>query len=86
MQAIVEIRTKPAKGTWPNRGPNKYVAVQIVPDGVKPLIALNESVARKRGIVIIQCGDGYHNRIGPNSMFGKAFAKASRIADSINEV
>jgi len=86
MQAYIEVRTQPAKGTWPNRGPNKYVAVQIVPDDVKPLTVLNDSIARKRGIVIIRCGEGYHNRTGPNSMYGKALRKAQNIVNSINEV
>lgn len=60
------------------------MAVQIVPDGVEPLLALNRAAARKRGIRIIQCGEGYWSRTGPKSMLGRARIQAEHIADQIN--
>jgi hypothetical protein len=83
--AYVEIRSINAKGTWPHRGPDKGVFVQIVPEGEKPLRVLNRKVAKKRGIIIIDCGVGYGQRYtSPNSMYSKAVAKAEKIVDSIN--
>jgi len=82
--AHVEVRSMSAKGSWPHRGPDRYVAVQVVPDGVVPLKALNKYVAACRGIEIIFCGSGYYNRTGPRSSFGQALAEAEQIAKEIN--
>jgi len=82
--AYLEIRSQKAKGVWPRQGPDKYVAVQIVPDGVEPLVVLNQKIAKKRGIILLYCGEGYYNRKGPKSSFGRAVQKAKEIADAIN--
>ncbi len=83
--AYLEVRSIGAKGTWPHRGPDIGVYVQIVPDGEQRLKVLNRKIARKRGIIIIDCGVGYGQRYtSPNSMYSKAVAKAEKIVDSIN--
>lgn len=84
MKAYLEIKRQKAKGTWPKCGPDTYVAVQVVPDNVKPLTYLNSSVARKRGIRIKYFGEGYGNRNGDNSMLGKAITKASKFVKRYN--
>lgn len=84
MRAIVEIRSQKASGKWPKVGPDRYVAVQIVPDGIEPLTVLRSDVAAKRGIEIVNCGEGYRQHTGPRSSFGKALAKAKELAAKVN--
>jgi len=84
--AYVEIRSQSAKGTWPAQGPDTYVTVQVVPEGVKPLKVLNRSVAVKRGIKLIYCGEGYSTRCETTrSALGAAISEANQIAKRINE-
>ena len=84
--AYVEVRSQPTKGKGWATGPDTYVAVQIVPEGVEKLIVLNSSVAAKRGIEIIQCGEGYSSRCKTTrSMLGAALIEADRVAANINE-
>ena len=85
-KAYVEIRSQHSVGSGSGfGGPDTYVAVQIVPDGVEPLRSLNSRVASKRGIRIIQCGEGYsRNQATERSMLGAALAKGQRIADRHN--
>ena len=80
MRAIIEKRTQKPSGKWPKQGPDHYVAVQIVPDGVEPLTALREDVARKRGIEIIRCGEFYGQSTGPRSRYAAAMARAQEVA------
>ena len=84
--AHVEIRSQHSRGGGNGSfgGPDTYVAVQVVPAGFDPLKTLNRSVAAKRGIKIIHCGEGYSEHQGPRSMYGKALAEARQIADKIN--
>ena len=83
-RAIIETRSQKASGTWPKQGPDRYIAVQIVPDGVEALTSLRGDVARKRGIEIIRCGEYYRNSTGPRSKYASARALAERIASDIN--
>ena len=85
MKAYVEHRRQKAKGRWPKLGPDTYVAVQVVPEGITKLQYLNKVVAKKRGIQIIYCGEGYSNRTSEKSMYSQALKKAKEIADKINE-
>jgi len=86
MRAYLETRSQPAKGSFPNQGPDTYIAVQVVPNGVEPLTVLNRNVATRRGIKIIHCGEGYRDRQQTNrSMLGAAREEAQRIVDTINE-
>jgi hypothetical protein len=86
MKAIIETRSQKASGrAWPSKGPDKYVAVQIVPDGVQPLHSLREDMAKKRGIEIIRCGEYYWNSTGPRSRYAAAMKKAIAIAEDYNE-
>jgi len=83
--AYVEVRSQPAPGSWPKQGPDTYVTVQIVPQGATRLSCLNRSVAKKRGIILINCGEGYRNRQATTrSMLGAAKDKANYIAEAIN--
>lgn len=84
-KAFVEVRSQHAPGRWPNQGPDRYVAVQVVPEGVARLSVLNSAVAARRGIEIIYCGEGYSSRCATErSMLGAALAEARRIAERIN--
>jgi hypothetical protein len=64
--AYLEVRSQHVVGTWPKCGPDRYVAVQIVPAGVEPLKCLNMAAAKRRGIQIVYCGEGYSNRCQTN--------------------
>jgi len=66
------------------KGPDKYVAVQIVPNGVNALKVLNSSFAEKRGIIIKYFGEGYSNRTTSQSMLGKAFSDAKSFIEEFN--
>jgi hypothetical protein len=82
MKAYIEERSQHSKGSWPRSGPDRYVAVQIVPDNVEPLICLNRTVAAKRGIKIIYCGEGYSDRDKTDrSMLNQARQKALKIKE-----
>jgi len=79
--AYIEVRRQSPKGTFPAAGPDTYVMVQVVPDGVNRLTVLNRKVAAKRGIELIYCGEGYHDRQKtPRSMLNQAMANAEVIA------
>ena len=80
MRAIIETRTQ-STGSRRFSKPDAYVAVQLVPEGVNPLIVLREDSARKRGIKIIRCGDYYTKSTGPRSNYAKAMADAQRIVE-----
>ena len=86
--AYVEIRGQHSRGSSSNQfgGPDTYVAVQVVPEGVERLKALNRQVARNRGIEIIRVGEGYREHQGPRSMLGRAKKRAHKIAREYNEV
>lgn len=84
MRAVVCIRSQHARGSWPSSGPDKYVAVQVVPDGVEPLKSLDRRIAARRGIEIHRFGEGYWNRTGPTSSLGKAKTAAEAFAAEIN--
>lgn len=88
MKAFVEIRSQHSRGSGPNQfgGPDRYVAVQIVPSGATRLSVLNDRVAVKRGIQIIHCGEGYYSRQQTErSMLRQALTKAHGIANKINK-
>ena len=85
MRAIIEKRSQKSSGKWPKQGPDHYVAVQIVPDGVEPLTALRTDVAAKRGIQIIRCGEFYGHSTGPRSRYAAAMAEAQQIAEKYNK-
>ena len=78
--AHIEDRSQGAKGTWPRRGPDRYVAVQIVPEGQEPLKVLRKDWAARKGIEIKYCGEYYGTSSnGPRSMYAAAMAEANRI-------
>jgi len=85
MRAIIEKRSQNPSGRWPKQGPDHYIAVQIVPDGVEPLTALRNDVATKRGIEIIRCGEFYGHSTGPRSKYAAAMAAAKEIAAKYNK-
>ena len=86
MKAYLEMRSQRAKGSWPKQGPDTYVAVQIVPDGAKPLVYLNRKVAKHRGIDIKYFGEGYSNHIGPKSMLGQSLSEAKAFVEKFNDL
>jgi len=86
MKAFIEMRTQHSVGSGNGfGGPDTYVAVQVVPDGVERLKQLRRDTAAKRGIKIIYCGEGYSSRQATTrSMLGAAKEKARQIAAQIN--
>ncbi len=86
-EASVEIRQQPTKGSWPRQSPDTYVTVQVVPHGVTPLTTLNHSHAKRRGIQLVYCGEGYRNRQETiRSSLGSALNIAKNIADTVNAI
>lgn len=84
--AYLEVRSQHAKGRSKMfHGPDTYVAVQIVPEGVERLYALNDSHARSRGIEIRKFGEGYGEHTGPNSMLGRAIERAEQFVKEFNK-
>ncbi len=84
-EARVEIRSQPTKGSWPRRGPDTYVTVQVIPDGATPLTVLNRKNATDRGIRLLHCGEGYKDRCKTDrSALGSAIRLAEALADAIN--
>lgn len=66
-------------------GPDAYVAVQIVPDGVEPLLeVLDPLEAARRGIEIRGFGEGYSYSDGPRSRLAKAIDRAERFIAEMN--
>lgn len=61
-------------------GPDTYVAVVGIPEGVECPYVLNRKVLAKRGISFTYFGEGYREHIGPRSMLGKLIANAERFA------
>ena len=84
--AHLEIRSKSPKGSWPKQGPDCYVAVQLVPEGVKPLKCLCRKNAMRRRIKIVYCGNAYRQNAGPKSMYSKALNKAHEIVNTVNKL
>lgn len=84
-KAYLEVRSQKPKGRSPRCGPDRYVAVQIVPQNQEKLTVLNTKVAAQRGIDIIYCGEGYSNRVtSKKSMLNMAKEKARSIVSQIN--
>lgn len=85
-EAYLETRQQHTKGSWPRQGPDTYVSVQVVPDGVERLIVLNRRTAAIRGIKLIYCGQGYQDRCKTDrSTLGAAIVKAQHIVNIIND-
>lgn len=87
MRAYVEVRSQHSVGSSVGvfGGPDTYVAVQVVPDGVARLKVLRRDIAEKRGIEIVYFGDGYHrNQRTMRSKLGSALARARAWADDYN--
>ena len=83
--AILCVRRQHSRGSSAHLfgGPDTYVTVQLVPEGVAPLKQLNRKVAAKRGIELIYCGEGYWNRQATTrSALGAAIAKAEQILEN----
>lgn len=85
VKKIVCVRSQHSVGKWPNCGPDTYVAVQVVPAGIQPLINLDARVAKKRGITIHYFGEGYQKNTGPKSALGRALQAAEEFAESDKE-
>ena len=81
--AYIEVRSQCAKGAWPHSGPDRYIALQIVPQGVEPLRALQSAAAERRGILLVYCGEGYWNRTGLRSAYGRAYDLAARLQELV---
>ena len=82
--AYIEERSQHQPGGWKG-GPDRYVAVQVVPEGQERLRVLNQKAAARRGIEIIYCGAGWtRNQATEKSSLNQARAEARKIAAEIN--
>jgi hypothetical protein len=52
-------------------GPDRYMAVLVVPDGAQVPKTLNQSVLAKRGIKYIYIGEYYGEHTGPRSKYAR---------------
>ena len=85
--ALYEIRSQRSIGSSAHMfgGPDTYVMVQIVPADVTALVCLNYGAAKRRGIRLIHCGEGYQkNQATGRSMLGAAIAEGVRIEREAN--
>ena len=80
MALHLEIRSQHSVGKNANGfgGPDTYVAVQVVPSGVRRLVSLQGPAAQRRGIKLVYFGEGYSEHRGPRSMLGQAIAAAEQ--------
>lgn len=66
---------KKGKSGW--AGPDTYVAVTVMPEGVSlPSYALRRKSIENLGGRLIFIGEGYSGHFGPKSALGRAIAKA----------
>lgn len=72
MRRLICIRGQKSKGKWPHQGPDTYVAVMEVPEGVTP----PKQMRNIRGILVVHFGEGYNKRCGPTSSLGRAIRAA----------
>lgn len=87
MRYYLEIRSQHAKrGRSGFSGPDTYVAVQCVPEGVTPLKYLNWRVGEKRGITIRYFGEGYKAYQGSRSSLGQAIQRAKDYIKEMEEM
>lgn len=70
-------------GQW--GGPDTYVAVVGMPEGVEFPRYANRKVIRDRGGVYEWIGEGYSRYCGPRSSLGQALARAKRIMATRNQ-
>ena len=86
MKALIEVRSQKSRGSSNGKfgGPDKYIAVQVVPDNSEPLSSLREDIASKRGIQIIYCGEFYSRSTGPRSRYADAMRYAQEVAGRYN--
>ena len=85
--AYIEVRSQKSIGSGSGRfgGPDSYVMVQVVPEGVERLKSLQHRAAENRGITLHYIGEGYScNKSTTRSMMGRALAEAKVLADNIN--
>ena len=82
--AYLEIRRQHSVGSSNGRfgGPDTYVTVQIVPEGVAKLTQLKRSVAEKRGIELVHFGEGYSKHRGSRSALGRAILAAEEFVEA----
>lgn len=61
------------------RGPDTYVAILIVPEGVTPPKAMNRTVLERRGCHLVEVGRGYARAGGPRSALSQARERAAAV-------
>lgn len=84
--AFVTVRSRPApKGRSGFSGPDRYVALVVVPPGVKwdQWTPLREDRAKKLGVRIEIYGYGYGAHTGPRSSLARAIGLATAALDEL---
>jgi hypothetical protein len=89
MTSYVVTRQQPRRGTFPSQGPDVYVALVQVPEGVSfdpNRTPLQVSRLRSRGIEVTRIGEGYRKHKGPKSSLGQALRRAKELARRLSWV
>ena len=82
MRYEIAVRSQHAKNGARGRGPDHYVAVLEIPDGVEVPKCLNRHVLSVRGIKFYYIGEAYARFSGPRSRMGKLLAEAKEFIQS----
>ena len=61
------------------RGPDCYVAILIVPDGVAAPRAMQRTTLERRGCRLVEVGRGYTRATGPRSALGRVRCVAAAV-------
>jgi len=85
MRYEIRIRSQHSKGSRRGNfgGPDTYVSVLAIPDGVIAPASNFRAVMKARGISYTYIGEGYAEHSGPRSMLGQAKARAEALVASL---
>lgn len=78
-------RSQKSRGSRVGRfgGPDQYMAVLVLPEGVEEPTALREAVLAKRGITMYRVGEFYGRSTGPRSRYAQCAADANALIDRL---
>jgi hypothetical protein len=83
MTTQIVTRSQHSNGSSAHRfgGPNRYMVVLVVPDGVEVPYVLRQSVLAKRGIKYFYIGEYYGEHTGPRSTYARLLARANDVRE-----
>ena len=78
-------RSQHSRGSRSGRfgGPDQYMAVLVIPEGVTSPYALRADSLRKRGIEFHYVGEFYGKSTGPRSRYAQCAAEARELVASL---